>query len=174
MVGPEARLREGLFNPLSHCFMGEGWGEGAGEPAKIATVPDSSSAPVRLCIWQRPKTHTLTLSLVVRERASMSASLRNSMRAIFTLQTVFRQSLVRERASIGSSTDNSEHGTFTLQTVFLTISCGGHQRAFAPYFFAYYLLRPCRRPLSLIIGAFIQRPSSIRYQPPAASAPPSM
>src|SRR5260370_34709780 len=64
MVGPEARLRAGLFNPLSHCFMGEGWGEGAGEPAKIATVPDSPSAPVRLCIWQRPKTHTLTLSLV--------------------------------------------------------------------------------------------------------------
>jgi hypothetical protein len=52
MVGPEARLREGLFNPLSHCFMGEGWGEGAGEPAKI-TVSDSPSAPVRLCIWQR-------------------------------------------------------------------------------------------------------------------------
>src|ERR1700739_612 len=92
MVGPEARLREGLFNPLSHCFMGEGWGEGAGEPAKI-TVSDSPSAPVRLCIWQRPKPHTLTLSLV-RERASMSASLRNSMRAIFTLQTVFRQSQV--------------------------------------------------------------------------------
>src|SRR5260370_13777071 len=91
MVGPEARLREGLFTPLSHCFMGEGWGEGAGEPAKIAKVPDSPSAPVRLCIWQRPKTHTLTLSLV-RERASMSASLRNSMRAIFALQTVFRHS----------------------------------------------------------------------------------
>src|SRR5260370_31767966 len=93
MVGPEARLREGLFTPLSHCFMGEGWGEGAGEPAKIATVPDSPSAPVRLCIWQRPETHTLTLSLV-RERASMSSSLRNSMRAIFALQTVFRQSSV--------------------------------------------------------------------------------
>src|SRR5260370_41317370 len=102
MVGPEARLRERLFNPLSHCFMGEGWGEGAGEPAKIAKVPDSPPAPVRLCIWQRPKPHTLTLSLV-RERASMSASLRNSMRAIFTIQTVFRQSLTRERVRVWAS-----------------------------------------------------------------------
>jgi mono/diheme cytochrome c family protein len=48
--------------------MGEGWGEGAGEPAKIATVPDSPSAPARLWIWQRPMiavVSTLLLMLAV-------------------------------------------------------------------------------------------------------------
>src|SRR5690348_16466642 len=34
-------------------FTGEGWGEGAGGPAKIATAQDSPSAPVRMCISQR-------------------------------------------------------------------------------------------------------------------------
>ena len=49
---------------------------------------------VRVC-GSGAQTLTLTLSLtlsLVRERASMSPRLSNSMRAIFTLQPVFRQS----------------------------------------------------------------------------------
>jgi hypothetical protein len=77
-------------------FTGEGWGEGAGGPAKIATDQDSPSAPVRWCIWWRSENPHPTLALV-RERAPIRSSPDNSEHRTFNLQAAFRQSLnVRE------------------------------------------------------------------------------
>src|SRR5713101_2660399 len=84
-------------------FTGEGWGEGAGGPAKIATDQDSPSAPVPWCIWQRSgNPHPNPLPGQGEGIQKVLAS--NFTSAIFTLQAVFRQSLSKERVPTPSPT----------------------------------------------------------------------
>src|SRR5579864_5236944 len=88
---PTASAVEGMraFAPSPVKFTGEG----AAGPAKIATDPDSPSAPVRLRIWQRSgNPHPNPLPGHQGEGIhKVLAS--DSPPALFTLRPVFRQSL---------------------------------------------------------------------------------
>jgi hypothetical protein len=87
-------------------------------------VPVFCQALSNFCKLNLSETHTLTLSLV-RERASVSFSLVNSMGRTFKRQMVYRQSLVRESASISPSLAHSMHRTFVLENSLSTVSGSG-------------------------------------------------